>query len=544
MGNVKNYADKKDFENYYNCISSLKTRIGDLALKNTQNDMDELKMFFINPQTNTTRIGIFITLNSIQNISDYRIFISMCSELINVNIEFDDPSADAMGEGPYTFFYFIYQNPKKVKDVLNCAYHIYNHFEKNTHKVLEYLFRLGESFIICHSKHDEDLTIYMDFFIRRAENFLSGFHTIQRLLVDMHHHSFITILTSIEKENMIPTNGDMHCGGKVPYFITDSTKQLIYKPRDMRLDTIIMELLAFSNDFLKQEIKLPILATYLLPDNTGFMDIAIHAEEMDEQQAKSYFLKFGALLCFAKLFGIDDLHYENIMATEQGPVIIDLECALNTNSIKARAITDKALGFLKQAFISQKRKNATFLVNNNIFPLTYWKEYIYEGFTKAAQCFKNNAQAFIDKYSDFIHQPYYYRIVPIATGDFYMHMYSMINETSYITQQRINNICQSIIEYLNKTIFNKIIQNYLDLDLLFQNIYDSIRSGDIPLFQLAVTIDTEENIYYMGYINNQPFFKNPIIVNTLSAFKEELECKINWLNSDEAMRSLINFVTY
>ena len=125
-----------------------------------------------------------------------------------------------------------------------------------------------------------------------------------------------------------------------------------------------------------------------------------------------------------------------------------------------------------------------------------------------------------------------------------MHMYSMINETSFITQQRINNICQSIIEYLNKTIFNKIIQNYLDLDLLFQNIYDSIRSGDIPLFQLAVTIDTEENIYYMGYINNQPFFKNPIIVNTLSAFKEELECKINWLNSDEAMRSLINFVTY
>lgn len=113
MGNVKNYADKKDFENYYNCISSLKTRIGDLALKNTQNDMDELKMFFINPQTNTTRIGIFITLNSIQNISDYRIFISMCSELINVNIEFDDPSADAMGEGPYTFFYFIYQNPLK-----------------------------------------------------------------------------------------------------------------------------------------------------------------------------------------------------------------------------------------------------------------------------------------------------------------------------------------------------------------------------------------------------------------------------------------------
>ena len=232
------------------------------------------------------------------------------------------------------------------------------------------------------------------------------------------------------------------------------------------------------------------------------------------------------------------------MATEQGPVIIDLECALNTNSIREREITDKALGFLKQAFISQKRENATFLVNNNIFPLTYWKEYIYEGFTKAAQCFKNNAQAFIDKYSDFMHQPYYYRIVPIATGDFYMHMYSMINETSFITQQRINDICQSIIEYLNKTIFNKIIQNYLDLDLLFQNIYDSIRSGDIPLFQLAVTIDTEENIYYMGYINNQPFFKNPIIVNTLSAFKEELECKINWLNSDEAMRSLINFVTY
>ena len=47
------------------------------------------------------------------------------------------------------------------------------------------------------------------------------------------------------------------------------------------------------------------------------MEFVTHTENMTQEQAHSYFLKFGVLMCFIKLFGIGDIHYENIIATVQ-----------------------------------------------------------------------------------------------------------------------------------------------------------------------------------------------------------------------------------
>lgn len=51
-------------------------------------------------------------------------------------------------------------------------------------------------------------------------------------------------------------------------------------------------------------------------------------ERYDWQAIQKYFLSFGHLIGFAAIFGITDLHSENIMATEEGAALIDAEMGL------------------------------------------------------------------------------------------------------------------------------------------------------------------------------------------------------------------------
>ena len=127
----------------------------------------------------------------------------------------------------------------------------------------------------------------------------------------------------------------------------------------MRTDLLITQTLVYFNNFLEEEFRLPIYQIELLKDDTGIMEFVTHTENMTQEQAHSYFLKFGVLMCFIKLFGIGDIHYENIIATVQGPVIVDLECALNPIIIKTESIKDTCIGMIKDCFQLGKIKNAT-----------------------------------------------------------------------------------------------------------------------------------------------------------------------------------------
>ncbi|MCI9173604.1 MAG: DUF4135 domain-containing protein [Lachnospiraceae bacterium] len=51
------------------------------------------------------------------------------------------------------------------------------------------------------------------------------------------------------------------------------------------------------------------------------------------------------------MHGVSDLHYENIIATESGPVLIDGECAFQKKVIMSKSMNDMNLDVFKRAFL-------------------------------------------------------------------------------------------------------------------------------------------------------------------------------------------------
>lgn len=117
---------------------------------------------------------------------------------------------------------------------------------------------------------------------------------------------------------------DRHAGGRqVARLRFASGVEVIYKPREMRLE-------AEFHGFLRwlaargAEPPLPTLKVIARRDY-GWAEVAHQVALRGEAEAREYFRRAGALLAVAHLLGASDLHMDNVVATEDGPVLVDLE---------------------------------------------------------------------------------------------------------------------------------------------------------------------------------------------------------------------------
>ena len=147
-----------------------------------------------------------------------------------------------------------------------------------------------------------------------------------------------------EKYWIRSTGSDLHQDGQHALFlINKETKEIekVYKPHDMEADAMVSGkkgMFAESNvlikeDFIERCRKLGLN----LGENTNAlatMDIGTldHTEEfikkkgeMTPNEAKVYFFRAGILKVITDAMAVIDLHADNIMPTEKGPMIIDAE---------------------------------------------------------------------------------------------------------------------------------------------------------------------------------------------------------------------------
>jgi type 2 lantibiotic biosynthesis protein LanM len=118
--------------------------------------------------------------------------------------------------------------------------------------------------------------------------------------------------------------GDSHQEGRNVMAITFlDGKRLVYKPRCVRTGEAWFELL----EWLKREdASFSLSAPRVLSrENYGWVEWVDPATNSDEAGAQLYYQRAGELLALAWLFSATDLHQENVIATQDGPVIIDLE---------------------------------------------------------------------------------------------------------------------------------------------------------------------------------------------------------------------------
>lgn len=117
--------------------------------------------------------------------------------------------------------------------------------------------------------------------------------------------------------------GDRHHGKQVS-LVSDGKNKYLFKPRQASAEKALEAFLSL----LEQEgfPFVPACEQVLSETEDGFTSAFVpHSPAESEADVRQYFQRCGALLFLAYLFGSNDLHYENIIACQNTPVLVDCE---------------------------------------------------------------------------------------------------------------------------------------------------------------------------------------------------------------------------
>ncbi len=128
-----------------------------------------------------------------------------------------------------------------------------------------------------------------------------------------------------------PFLSDPHNRGRSVIALTfASALKLIYKPKDLGLEAAYFQLLSWCN---QQFVLLPFRLLKVINRNThGWVEYVEHLPCEDEAAVQRYYLRAGMLLCLLYVLGGTDCHQENLIASGEHPVLVDMETLLHPHA--------------------------------------------------------------------------------------------------------------------------------------------------------------------------------------------------------------------
>ena len=177
---------------------------------------------------------------------------------------------------------------------------------------------------------EEKIQQAVGYYVEIVENFVDNKIEIQK--------KFCTG-TSIKRITDIKSGlSDVHNQGKSVVVVTlDDSLELLYKPRSMENELGFLNLLKWISDKVGLDCyQYPILSY----ENHSWCSIVKHDSCDTEEQVKRYYQRFGIQLVLVYFLGTRDLHFENVIASGEYPVLVDLEALTygkrehNTEEIK------------------------------------------------------------------------------------------------------------------------------------------------------------------------------------------------------------------
>ncbi|MFE0457718.1 type 2 lanthipeptide synthetase LanM family protein [Kitasatospora sp. NPDC058965] len=143
--------------------------------------------------------------------------------------------------------------------------------------------------------------------------------------------------------------GDRHDHGRTVALLRfEHGAELVYKPRPVELHARFNETLAWLGAKLPdlQPRALAVLAR----DGYGWVEFATAAPCRNRAEVRRFYRRLGALLALVHTLGGTDLHYENLLACADQPVLVDLETLCHPALVRPRvAAEDPALGALEDS---------------------------------------------------------------------------------------------------------------------------------------------------------------------------------------------------
>lgn len=120
---------------------------------------------------------------------------------------------------------------------------------------------------------------------------------------------------------------DRHDGGTASFKVTfENGWSCIYKPKDIESEAAWYELLEWLN---ANGAPLP-MAMYkvLVRNDHGWVEIVKHVPCTSREEVERYYIRAGMLLCLMYVLEASDCHHENMIASGEYPVLIDMETIL------------------------------------------------------------------------------------------------------------------------------------------------------------------------------------------------------------------------
>lgn len=133
-------------------------------------------------------------------------------------------------------------------------------------------------------------------------------------------------VTSIEGDLSDPHN----LGHSVRILGFDDGSKVVYKPKDLGLDIVWVDLIQHLNG-INPPVQLKVVNT-IACNGYGWCEFIEHESCQSESDIRLFYERSGALLMIFHLLASGDMHYENIIASGSYPVPIDLETILQASN--------------------------------------------------------------------------------------------------------------------------------------------------------------------------------------------------------------------
>ncbi|MGK7926376.1 MAG: type 2 lanthipeptide synthetase LanM, partial [Spirulina sp.] len=157
---------------------------------------------------------------------------------------------------------------------------------------------------------------------------------IQRLASDRAEIQQVFNLENREKSPLgkvseIETSlSDPHNQGRTVILLTfESGLKLVYKPKDLGLEVAWNQFLAWCNQ-QSQPLDLKVIQVFDR-DGYGWVEYVEHQPCRDETAIERFYQRAGMLLCLIYVLRGNDCHYENLIASGEHLVLIDMETLLH-----------------------------------------------------------------------------------------------------------------------------------------------------------------------------------------------------------------------
>lgn len=126
---------------------------------------------------------------------------------------------------------------------------------------------------------------------------------------------------------------DRHNDGRSVFMVGfEDGARVAYKPKDLRVDAAWHALVARLNEARGSPVELKAART-LAGDGYGWTEFIDHTGCADQDACRRFYRRTGAWLALFHCFAATDMHQENVIATGEHPVPIDLEMILQESTI-------------------------------------------------------------------------------------------------------------------------------------------------------------------------------------------------------------------